>query len=256
MPFKQSTRYISLAVMIILLSLCAGNAQRTKSSLSAGEQRYAEKGLKDNRFFFYFINSSISNLGTDEEKRLYKEAIQRDMIAQLLYMKFLFHHSFIEIKRSQKILIDLYRMTLKRDIELTRQLLGDFARSSINTKNHKSQHYLKLGFRDLTVAKMYLKMADHYKETLYSMRLHKYVRAIKKAKHGKRYAFYSRLESKKGIQPFKEWRLLTFDDLEKEKPWPEDFIEHVFQCTTCGRKFMLLADTYNGCAGSWDVYEE
>ncbi|HON79824.1 MAG TPA: hypothetical protein PK544_15125 [Spirochaetota bacterium] len=46
------------------------------------------------------------------------------------------------------------------------------------------------------------------------------------------------------------------DDLDKEKPWPEDFIEHVFQCTTCGRKFMLLADTYNGCAGSWDVYEE
>lgn len=202
--------------MIVLLSLCAGNAQRTKSSLSAGEQRYAEKGLKDNRYFFYFINSSISNLGTDEEKKMYKEAIQRDMIAQLLYMKFLFHHSFVEVRRAQKILIDLYRITLKRDIELTRQLLGDFARSSINTKNHKSQHYLKLGFRDMTVAKIYLKMADHYRESLYSMRLHKYVQAIKNAKHGKRYAFYSRLESKKGVLPFKEWRLLTFDDLEKE----------------------------------------
>ncbi|HOO71379.1 MAG TPA: hypothetical protein PK926_06425 [Spirochaetota bacterium] len=192
-----------------------GTAQRTKSSLSAGEQRYAEKGLKDNRYFFYFINSSISNLGSEEEKTLFKEAIQRDMIAQMLYMKFLFHESFIEIKHSQRILIDLYRKTLTRDIGITSELLGDFARASIKSQKYRSQHYLKLGYRDLAEAKIFFKMSDHYRETLYSMRLYKYVEAIKKAKHGKRYAFYTKLEANADPYSRTEWGYLPFDDLKK-----------------------------------------
>ena len=213
---SSATQYIGIGLLIVIALSSVGHAQRTKSSLSAGEQRYAEKGLKDNRYFFYFINSSISNLGTDEEKKLFKEAIQRDMIAQLLYMKFLFHYSFVEIKRSQKILIDLYRMTLKRDIGITRDMLNDFARSCINSDLHKSKHYLKLGYRDLAVAKMYLKMADHYRETLYSHRLYKYVRAIKKAKHGKRYAFYSILEAQSGTPRYTAWSLFSFEDMENK----------------------------------------
>jgi len=172
------------------------HSQRTKSSLSAGEQRFAEKGLKDNRYFFYFINSSVSNLGSKEEKKIFKEAIQRDMIAQILYMKFSFHDSFVEIKHAQKILIDLYKKTLKNDIDTTLKLLNSFAPEVVNKKNKKARHYLSLGYRDVAIARQFLLMADNYRQTLFSMRLYKYVRAIKKAKHGKRYAFLSIIETR------------------------------------------------------------
>ena len=149
----------TIAAFAVLCCLAvSGDAfgQRTRSSLSAGEQRYAEKGLKDNRYFFYFINSSISNFGTEEEKTLYTEAIRRDLIAQILYLKFCFHESFVEIKRSQKILIEVYRKVLKRDLDMTSGLLDDFARASIKSDKYRSKHYLKLGYRDVTEARVFL----------------------------------------------------------------------------------------------------
>ncbi len=188
-------------------------AQRTKSSLSAGEQRNAEKGLKDNRYFFYFINPTISNLGTEEEKKMFKEAIQRDIIAQQLYMKFMFHESWGEIRRAQKILIDLYQKAIKKDVKITRELLNSFAPSIIRSKDHRARHYLKLGYRDASSARIDMVMADNYRETLYSMRLYKYVRAIKKAKHGKRYAFLAIIEAKTRLENKQEFGLLDFNEL-------------------------------------------
>jgi hypothetical protein len=34
--------------------------------------------------------------------------------------------------------------------------------------------------------------------------------------------------------------------------WPANTLEHNVQCTACGRKFQLFADTYNGHA-AWDL---
>jgi len=191
------------------------SAQRTKSSLSSGELRSAEKGLKDNRYFFYFINSSVSNLGDDEEKKIFREAIQRDILAQVLYMKFLFRESFQEIRKSQKLLIDCYRLTLKRDIRMTKELLNGFTKAAAKSNDNRARHYLMLGYRDVAEASQYLEMADNYRETLYSIRLYKYVRAIKLAKHGKRYAFYSIIESNIPIDKKIELGYLGFDELKK-----------------------------------------
>jgi len=195
--YNQIKAFIKLLSITLIISLALNSAaQRTKSSQSAGEQRYAEKGLKDSRYFFYFINSAITNFGTKEEQQIYKEAIQRDMIAQLMYMKFKFHDSFVEIKRSQALLVKVYRMVLTRDIKKTKSLLNNFAAEAINSKNSKPRHYLKLGYRDVAVANQYLIMANHYRSTLYSMILYKYVEALKMAKHGKRYAFFSIIKSR------------------------------------------------------------
>ncbi|MCP4131520.1 MAG: hypothetical protein GY754_11125 [bacterium] len=191
-----------IAAIIPVIFVCSLHGQGTKSSLSAGEQRKAEKGLKDNRYFFYFINSTVSNLdkknpGSEKLEKLYKKAIQRDIIAQFLYMKFLFHYSYVEIRRSQKLLIDLYRMALEQDIATTKKLLNRFAPDVVRSNGHKARRYLRLGYRDATVAKTDMIMADNYQEKLYSLRLYKYVRAIKKAKHGKRYAFLAILQANK-----------------------------------------------------------
>ena len=213
---KFFKKIIILSIILISTLPIVSLAQRTKSSLSVGEQRHAEKGLKDNRYFFYFINSSITNLGTEEEKKIFKEAIQRDIIAQLLYMKFLFHDSFVEIRHVQKLLVSLYKITLKRDVDTTMKLLNGFAPIVIQTNQYKARHYLKLGYRDTVHAKTDMIMGDNYRESLYSMRLYKYAMAIKKVKHGKRYAFYSILEQNTPIDKKKVWGLLKYDEL-KEK---------------------------------------
>lgn len=189
--FSSKISLFLLSAVIIIVSSGGLDAQRTKSSQRAGEQRKAEKGLKDNRYFFYFINSSITNFGTEEEKKIYKEAIQRDILARLLYMKFLFHESFVEIRRSQEILIGLYKKIIDKDIAAAKNLLNDFASPIIRADLYQGRQYLRLGYRDTEIARTDMLMADNFRENLYSMRLYKYVRAIKSAKHARRYAFLS-----------------------------------------------------------------
>ena len=219
MKTKHKTVWrVSVALIAAAAFLFAGlsmaSAQRTRSSTSAGKQRNAEKGLKDNRYFFYFINTSITNLGTDDERKLFREAIQRDIIAQQLYMKFLFGESFEEIRKAQKILIDLYRSTLSRDIKHAKELLNSFAPTVVQHGPFMARHYLRLGYRDAEDARIDMVMADNFQEGLYSMRLYRYAKAIKKVKHGKRYAFLSLLESKAGTEKKKkDFRFMSFDEL-------------------------------------------
>lgn len=198
-PIRHLTsRRIIIFGFIMALCLSAGDdlrAQRTKSSLRAARQIHAEKGLKDNRYFFYFINNSITNFGTDEERQLFKEAIQRDMIAQQLFMKFLFGDSFSEVLKAQKILIDLYRATIARDVAEGKKMLNGFAPAVVKSKDNRARHYLHLGYRDIEMARLDMGMADNFRESLYSMRLYHYVKAIKEAKHGKRYALYANIEA-------------------------------------------------------------
>ncbi len=204
----------TLAFIIILIyPFGRSEAQRTKSSMSAGKEVNAEKGLKDNRYFFYFINASISNFGTDEEKKLFRQAIQRDIIAQQLFMKFLFGDSYTEVRASQKILIDLYRATIERDIRDGKQLLSDISPVVIKTQKQSSRHYLQLGYRDIESARIDMVMADNFHAPLYSMRLYHYVKAIKEAKHGKQYAIYAYLEARIPESEKKPFAINSFYDL-------------------------------------------
>jgi hypothetical protein len=205
------------AALLIVFSIVAGPvfAQRTKTSQRAGEQRKAEKGLKENRFFFYFINASISNFGSDEDKARFKEAIQRDILSQLLYMRFNFRESYIELRRSQKILIDLYVKTLNADIGRARSLLNGFAAPVIESKVDRARSYLWLGYRDMKSAETNLMMGDNYQESLYAMRLWQYVKSIKLAKNARRYAFLAAIEI---ALPYGKRKLVnrpTYDEVEK-----------------------------------------
>jgi hypothetical protein len=207
--------YTFIVFFLIAIPLSDAYPQRTKSSGSSGEQRSAEKGLKDNRYFFYFINTTVTNFGSEEEKKIFKEAVQRDFIAQLLYMKFKFHDSFTEIRKSQKLLIDLYRMIIIKETAAGKELLNSFAPETLKTNDFKSRTYLKYGYRDQTESAIFMGMADNFRDKLYSMRLYMYVRSIKIAKHGKRYAFLSALESRRTPVEKKKNLSLKYDDLMK-----------------------------------------
>ena len=40
------------------------------------------------------------------------------------------------------------------------------------------------------------------------------------------------------------------------KGWPDDYIEHTFQCSQCGQRFRLFVETYHGSGGHWQPFEE
>jgi len=190
-------------------------AQRTKTSQRAGEQVKAERGLKDNRYFFYFIDSSISNFGGDEERKLFIEAIRRDILAQLLFMRFQFKEAYAEVRNSQRLLVELYGITLRRDIGMTKGLLDELAPVVIDSKDAKGRAYLWLGYRDMKSAQTNLVMGDNFREPLYSMRLYQYVKAIKLAKHGKRFALLSIIEASTPPEKKKNLSRLPFEEIDK-----------------------------------------
>ena len=190
---RRRIHFFMCSFFVICGTLCGlyhddGFAQRTKSSQQAGEQRKAEKGLKDNERFFYYINFSVSNSVVEQERLVCRKAILYDMFARFLYMKFRFNGAYKQIRKSQELLIELYSMVLSREIEEGKKLLDSVSPGPIMKNDYVSKHYCNLGYSNNEQAKIYMVMADNYRTSLYSMRLYKYIQALKKAKQAKRYA--------------------------------------------------------------------
>jgi len=200
-------------------------AQRSQSSTHSGEQRKAEKGLQDNRYFIYFLNSTVSNYGNDEQKKIFREIIQRDIMSQFLYMKFMFYDSFVQIRKAQKQLITLYKDSLKADVEQTKILLDMFAPSVVNSKDALARHYLQLGYREMASTRIEMGMADSYRETLYSMRLYKYVKSVKRIKEAKKYGFFAAIRVHQTQSEKIKQKPISFDDIDKNLSTLVDRIE-------------------------------
>lgn len=41
-------------------------------------------------------------------------------------------------------------------------------------------------------------------------------------------------------------------EIRKDKPWPDDHLEHYFSCVACGQRFRLGVETYHGSGGRWE----
>lgn len=190
-------------------------AQWEKSSNKAGEQRKAEKGLKDNRYFVFFINTTISNYGSDQQKAVFKDVVQRDVMSQFFYLKFMFYESFVEIRKEQRKMIDLYRELLRNDINMTKALLDAVAPVVISADEPLAREYLRLGYRETVNTGIEMGMADNYRQTLYSMRLYKYVKAIKRIKEAKKYAFYAVIRARMTPEERQKMKTITYSDIDK-----------------------------------------
>lgn len=186
------------------------HSQRTKSSLSAGEQRHAQRGLKNNLYFVAFINSTITNSGTEQEKEIFTEAVQRDLLARIVYMKFQFHEAFTEIKKSQILLIGLMKILTNRGTAEATQLLNEFAPHVLKSKDNAAKKYLSLGYRAANESGKVALIADNLPERNYSIRIYEYIKALKLAKYARRYAIVAMIEyqlepEKKGKAPYNDY---------------------------------------------------
>jgi len=205
LTFKNFT-ILSFPVLLVLLILIQpAYTQRTKSSLSAGNQRHSEKSLKDNRYFFYFINTTVSNSGSDEEKAIFTEAARRDLISRMLYMKFSFNPAMNEIRTTQQLLITLISKIAIRENESAKALLAEIAPEILKSGNKASKKYMSLGYRCSDTAEKVMVMSDNITESNYSIRIYEYVKAVKNAKYCKRYAIIALLENR--IPPEKRGRI-------------------------------------------------
>ncbi len=193
MIFKKSVLPSLLALLILAYP---AQAQRTKSSLSAGNQRHSEKSLKDNRYFLNFINTTISNSGSDEEKAIFTEAARRDLISRMLYMKFAFNPAMNEVRNTQLLLIELFNKIAVREIESATALHNEIAPEILKSGNKTSKKYMSLGYRSVDWAKKLMVMSDNLPVNNYSIKIYEYVKAIKNAKYSKRYAIIALIETR------------------------------------------------------------
>ena len=203
-------------LLILLLFPISSFSQKAASSTKAGVQRNAEKGLKDNRYFLYYINFTISNYGTAEEKQKYEDIIKRDILSQFFYLRFIFGDAYKNIRIAQKNLIDLYKAKIESETIAIKQVINDFAPLAINSQDAKAKHYLRMGYRELTYSRIEATMSDNYKLTLYSMRLYKYVRSLKHLKEAKRYAFLARIRIDLSENEKIKDKRLTFSEIEEK----------------------------------------
>ncbi len=211
-------RAISLFCYLFLLCfLFTGSrallATKASASINAGEQKKAEKGLKDNKKFLYYIDSSISNTGTEDDKKLYTRAIKHDIVARFYYLRFSFSSSFAQIRTAQQLLIELYQSNIDAEIAQAMDYLNDVAPDVVHSRDPRARLYLRLAYRNAEHARIYKNMSDHYKPTLFSMRLYKYVQAMKKAKEAKRYAVCAMLQLRLKDKHHLERTYQSFDDI-------------------------------------------
>ena len=231
-------------------------AQRTKSSQSAGEQRKAEKGLKDNERFFYFINFSVSNVAVEGERSICRKAILYDMFAKFLYMKFRFRDSYIQIRTCQELLITLYKMVLEREIEEGKKLLDTTSPGPIMKNDYLSKHYINLGYRNNEEARKYTIMADSYRTSLYSMRLYKYIQALKKAKQAKRYAVLAYVAYNDPASKKKLWQDQKGGNEIQVYAYMKTRLEAMDNQNEREYLLKVLADSYYKLIGDYSFYDD
>jgi len=203
--FKKIAISAVTALIFLLMLSQFSYSQRTKSSLSAGNQRHSEKSLKDNTYFFYFFNSTVSNTGTEDEKTIFIEAARRDLISRMLYMKFSFNPAMNEIRKTQELLIALCNRIAFREIDSATAFHNEIAPEVLRSGNQASKKYMSLGYRSADSAKKIMVMSDNLPATNYSVRIYEYVKAIKSAKYAKRFALIALIENR--LPPEKKGRI-------------------------------------------------
>lgn len=184
------------SLLTLLIIVNPAYSQRTKSSQYAGSQRHAERSLKDSRYFFHFIDPSITNKNIEEEKIIYTEAIRRDLLSRTLYLKFSFNASLTEIKKTQNLLITLFKKVIERDVKEALTMLNDTAPEILESGDASAKKYMSLGYRSAKWAKTVSMMSDNLPPTNYSIRIYEYVKAIKNAKYARRYAIIALIEKR------------------------------------------------------------
>ncbi|RME87912.1 MAG: hypothetical protein D6767_11065, partial [Candidatus Hydrogenedentota bacterium] len=173
-----------------------------------------------NKYFFFFLNTCVSNFGDKNDIALFIDAAKENYKAHEFYLQGNYNQAFKEIRLAHKILSKLYRQILvqkyRRDARI---LLDKGAPIIVGAKDPRAEHFLKLGYRDLVDAYRLQRQADNSNRFLFSLKIRLYIDAIKLVRQAKRYAFLGLIESKTPLPDKKDFQTQTLNEyLNKTKP--------------------------------------
>ncbi|MBE7412757.1 MAG: hypothetical protein L6Q54_01930 [Leptospiraceae bacterium] len=160
-------------------------------SSSANQQ--VAYGMEENQLILQSINSTVSNFGSDEEKKLYKRCIQHYVESQILYIESDYSKAYQRIRHTQKLLISLYESTLTKNIYMIRMELNRLGSISRGKEKTETIAFLRMGFRDIEEAEQKLIFAKNTRPYLYLLKLREMLFALKILKHSGRFVILLKL---------------------------------------------------------------
>lgn len=111
-----------------------------------------ERGIKTNEFLIQALNSTISNLGSEANKALYKRIIQHHVETNQLYFQFDLEKSYSELKRTQDLLVILYSDVIESSRKTIRGELDSLGQKAIRETETKPKKHLEMAYRELSAA--------------------------------------------------------------------------------------------------------
>ncbi|MCG6169331.1 adhesin OmpL37 family surface protein [Leptospira sanjuanensis] len=153
-----------------------------------------ERGLKTNEFLIKALNSSISNIGSDADKALYKRVIQHHVETNQLYFQFDLEKSYAELKRTQDLLVILYSSLIETSKKTIRGELNSLGYRAIRGTTARPKKHLELGYRELAAAEQKKLIADNSRPYLQPIKLELLYESLKLLKQSRKYVVLLSME--------------------------------------------------------------
>lgn len=174
---------------------------------------FIERKLHENKYFYDFINTAISNFGDQSDIDLFIRSARENYLAHELYLQGNYNGAYKKIRKAHLLLKELYRQVLiqkyRRDARI---LLDKSAPIIVGAKDNRAEHFLRLGYRDLVDAYRLQRKADNSNRFLYSLKIRMYIDSIKLVRQAKRYAFLGLIESKTPLEDKADFKKQTIDE--------------------------------------------
>jgi hypothetical protein len=144
-------------------------------------------GMKDNYQFLKMIGPSVSNFGDEQDYKIYKRALQHQVETELLQLQMELGTAYEEMRRTQKISLELYYRILDANIDRVEFELIRLTKVANGLEKTQTHHYLQMGFRELAVAKRKLLIARNTHPQLFLIKLQDCSFALKSVKQAQKY---------------------------------------------------------------------
>ncbi|EJP01789.1 hypothetical protein J9305_01185 [Leptospira interrogans] len=146
-----------------------------------------ERGIKTNEFLIQALNSTISNLGSEANKALYKRIIQHHVETNQLYFQFDLEKSYSELKRTQDLLVILYSDVIESSRKTIRGELDSLGQKAIRETETKPKKHLEMAYRELSAAEQKKNISDNTRPYLQPIKLELLYESLKLLKQSRKY---------------------------------------------------------------------
>ncbi|TGL08191.1 hypothetical protein EHQ43_03880 [Leptospira bouyouniensis] len=234
------------SVILILLLTTLGEMTPDQSSSKATQLIRVSYGLKDNYEFLRILNSTISNRGTEDQKKYFKRCVQHHIESEILHLQMDLGKSYAELRRTQALLIQLYIHVLEDEIEELEIELGRLARLANGKEKTETKLYLRLGYREIAVAKQKLIVGKNIRPYLYLMKLQELAYSLKSLKQAEKYIVLLGLLHD------------SIDEFDKESRSFEAMVNEVIRIIVSDKEkyLRLLYDSHFDSYGTLNYYEQ